>query len=405
MNHLATDLTLAHQAMRREEAAAYRPVLRFPTPTSRPPSVRRTRPSASFGTARPRPSHPPDHPPTDPPGALMNTAVLNRPDAVADPVKAKHEAVWASGDYAAVAREVIPALGPVLVDACQVSARRPRARCRGRKRQRRHPGRPAGRRRRRQRPDPGPARAGAGRRRAARRRPRLGAGRRRGAAVRRRIVRRRDVLRRRDVRAAPPGRRRRAGPSAPARRPARAGQLDARRVHRPDVRHDEAVRPASPAGGPAAAAVGRRPPTCSRSSATGSPTSTARRRRLRVDRFGSRRGVPSSSSRPCYGPTIAAFKSLADDPDRAAELHAGAGRAGRRRDLEGGVMEWEYLARHRHPHLTPPPPPPPPSRRILCRISRRVVASSARTRRLGMRGLALPNRTIHHHRSRMCPRN
>ncbi|MGU3498136.1 class I SAM-dependent methyltransferase [Mycobacterium sp. C31M] len=35
-------------------------------------------------------------------------------------VKAKHRALWASGDYVAVATELIPALGPELVRACRV---------------------------------------------------------------------------------------------------------------------------------------------------------------------------------------------------------------------------------------------------------------------------------------------
>src|SRR5262245_3432681 len=35
-------------------------------------------------------------------------------------LKAKHRAMWASGDYAAVAAEVVPRLGPVLVDAAAV---------------------------------------------------------------------------------------------------------------------------------------------------------------------------------------------------------------------------------------------------------------------------------------------
>ena len=39
-------------------------------------------------------------------------------------LKARHAAMWALGDYPAVAREVIPALGPVLVDACRVTAGR-----------------------------------------------------------------------------------------------------------------------------------------------------------------------------------------------------------------------------------------------------------------------------------------
>lgn len=37
-------------------------------------------------------------------------------------LKAKHRALWASGDYPAVAAELIPALGPALVRACGVRA-------------------------------------------------------------------------------------------------------------------------------------------------------------------------------------------------------------------------------------------------------------------------------------------
>ena len=37
-------------------------------------------------------------------------------------LKAKHRALWASGDYPAVAAELIPTLGPALVDACGVRA-------------------------------------------------------------------------------------------------------------------------------------------------------------------------------------------------------------------------------------------------------------------------------------------
>ncbi|WP_432967976.1 class I SAM-dependent methyltransferase [Dactylosporangium sp. CA-233914] len=36
------------------------------------------------------------------------------------PLKEKHRAVWASGNYAAVAAEIIPSLGPVLVQACGI---------------------------------------------------------------------------------------------------------------------------------------------------------------------------------------------------------------------------------------------------------------------------------------------
>jgi ubiquinone/menaquinone biosynthesis C-methylase UbiE len=37
-------------------------------------------------------------------------------------LKAKHRAMWALGDYAAVAREIIPSLGPILVDAAGIRA-------------------------------------------------------------------------------------------------------------------------------------------------------------------------------------------------------------------------------------------------------------------------------------------
>jgi SAM-dependent methyltransferase len=37
-------------------------------------------------------------------------------------LKAKHRALWASGDYPAVAAELIPALGPKLVRACEIRA-------------------------------------------------------------------------------------------------------------------------------------------------------------------------------------------------------------------------------------------------------------------------------------------
>lgn len=51
------------------------------------------------------------------------TTHTQTPAATADAeLKARHAALWALGDYAAVAREVIPELGRVLVDACRVTA-------------------------------------------------------------------------------------------------------------------------------------------------------------------------------------------------------------------------------------------------------------------------------------------
>ena len=44
-----------------------------------------------------------------------------------------------------------------------------------------------------------------------------------------------------------------------------------------------------------------------------------------------------------YGPTIAAYKGIADQPDKVAALDHDLAELGRRHDLGGGVMEWEYL--------------------------------------------------------------
>ena len=41
-------------------------------------------------------------------------------DEVDHALKARHRAMWALGDYHAVAHEIIPTLGPILVDACRV---------------------------------------------------------------------------------------------------------------------------------------------------------------------------------------------------------------------------------------------------------------------------------------------
>ena len=51
----------------------------------------------------------------------MTSETAAVPDAAADTaLKARHRAMWALGDYPAVASEVIASLGPVLVDACHV---------------------------------------------------------------------------------------------------------------------------------------------------------------------------------------------------------------------------------------------------------------------------------------------
>jgi SAM-dependent methyltransferase len=59
--------------------------------------------------------------------AEMSTAEQGFEPAAMDPdadrqLKAKHRALWASGDYPAVSAELIPTLGPALVRACGVRA-------------------------------------------------------------------------------------------------------------------------------------------------------------------------------------------------------------------------------------------------------------------------------------------
>ena len=44
-----------------------------------------------------------------------------------------------------------------------------------------------------------------------------------------------------------------------------------------------------------------------------------------------------------YGPTIAVYKSIADDPAKVAALDEALVELGRKHDLGGGAMEWEYL--------------------------------------------------------------
>jgi hypothetical protein len=82
-----------------------------------------------------------------------------------------------------------------------------------------------------------------------------------------------------------------------AGRPDRRDQLDARGVHRPDVRDHEAVRPR-----PAA----RRPATN-------------------------------------YGPTITAYRNIEGDPERVAALDAALADLGDRYLAGSSTMPWEYL--------------------------------------------------------------
>jgi hypothetical protein len=44
-----------------------------------------------------------------------------------------------------------------------------------------------------------------------------------------------------------------------------------------------------------------------------------------------------------YGPTVAAYRSLAAEPDRVAALDRDLAGLGRRHDRGDGVMHWDYL--------------------------------------------------------------
>ncbi|HYO39774.1 MAG TPA: hypothetical protein VER39_08965 [Nocardioidaceae bacterium] len=48
---------------------------------------------------------------------MSTPSTTTRPEIVLDALKAKHRAMWASGDYPAVVRELVGPLGPVLVQA------------------------------------------------------------------------------------------------------------------------------------------------------------------------------------------------------------------------------------------------------------------------------------------------
>ena len=68
----------------------------------------------------------------------------------------------------------------------------------------------------------------------------------------------------------------------------------------------------------------------------------ARRERLPVHNFGTPEAF-RDYFKAVYGPTIAVYRTLADDPDRTAELDAALVDLARSHDLGDGRMEWEYL--------------------------------------------------------------
>jgi SAM-dependent methyltransferase len=73
----------------------------------------------------------------------------------------------------------------------------------------------------------------------------------------------------------------------------------------------------------------------------------ARRQTVRISRFGRPEDF-RDYFKANYGPTIAAYRGIADDPRRTAELDAELADLARRHDLDPGntgnaLMEWEYL--------------------------------------------------------------
>ena len=68
----------------------------------------------------------------------------------------------------------------------------------------------------------------------------------------------------------------------------------------------------------------------------------ARKQVLEVDCFTTAEAFRDYFKRT-YGPTIAVYRANADDPDKVAALDNALAELGRRFDLGGGAMEWEYL--------------------------------------------------------------
>ncbi|HEX6869984.1 MAG TPA: class I SAM-dependent methyltransferase [Micromonosporaceae bacterium] len=69
---------------------------------------------------------------------------------------------------------------------------------------------------------------------------------------------------------------------------------------------------------------------------------TAVRQTVTVDRFGQAADF-REYFKANYGPTIAAYRGLADDPDRVAALDAELDALARRHDRGQGHLDWEYL--------------------------------------------------------------
>ena len=101
--------------------------------------------------------------------------------------------------------------------------------------------------------------------------------------------------------------------------------------------------PAPPPGAAAAAAVGRRGPRARPPRRPGH-----RRGRATADRDGRRLRTPEEWRdfwKTAYGPTIVAYRNIADDPERVAALDRDLAALAARYDRGTGttVLDWEYL--------------------------------------------------------------
>jgi len=66
------------------------------------------------------------------------------------------------------------------------------------------------------------------------------------------------------------------------------------------------------------------------------------RQTIRVDRFATAQEFVDFF-KAAYGPTIVAYRRIADEPDKIAALDAALVDLGRRHGADTGTMAWEYL--------------------------------------------------------------
>ena len=153
---------------------------------------------------------------------------------------------------------------------------------------------------------------------------------------------------------APPGGRRRAGPGLPPGRHHRPAQLDAGGLHRPDVRHHEAVRAAAAARGAARRRCGATRSTSARCSATGSPRSRRRAASRRRRPVRDRRRSSATTSRPTTARPSRSTRRSPTTRRRSPRWTVTLAELGRRFDRGAGARDagLGVPAAHRPPALS-----------------------------------------------------